>query len=404
MTWYDRLLRKYSKFISHNPYLVIFIVIIFILIAVYFSTKIEYQAFDNSEMIPDSYDVVKAYNLLEDTFTNPSSILIAIEIDDSFYGEKKVYDLRDYQVVKYLDNLTNYIENTKYISQVNSLSSAIKQVNDNYLPQSNIEINQIILNNPSFERFISKDFTMSVMRISLDYTYTEKDSEKLVLNLEKIIETVEKPNVGFSVKVAGEIATGPIVDREIGPDMQRTSSYSIYGIIILLVLIFVLGEVISSFKRKEKYKIKILKVIGSIRFGIIPLSTIIIGVIWTFGYLGLRQIGLSSITSGVISMIMGIGIDFGIQTVMRFMQEIKKNSPEKAMEITLYNVFVPMATTTIAALVGFKAMSMGELTLLQDLGKIMSYGVTACFFAAITFVPAILVLFEKWIEYLKNIF
>jgi predicted RND superfamily exporter protein len=114
--------------------------------------------------------------------------------------------------------------------------------------------------------------------------------------------------------------------------------------------------------------------------------------------------GLSTITSGVISMIMGIGIDFGIQTVMRFKQEIKNKTPEKAMEETMNNVFVPMGITTLAALIGFKAMSMGELSLLKDLGKMMSYGVAACFLAAITFVPAILVVLEKWIFSLKRKF
>lgn len=405
MRWHLKLLNKYSKFVSHNPYLVVFIVIILIFLAILFARNIEYENFDNASMVPDTYDVVKAFNILEDNFSNPSNILIAIQIDNDFDGDNRVYDLRDYRVIEYIDTLSKYIENTEFVLNVSSLSTSIRQVNNDFIPKSNLEINEIIDNNPSMERFISKDYTMSVIRISLSDDFKEEDDEKLVLNLEQIVDNLNKPNIGLSVNVAGSIATGPIVNREIGPDMQRTSSYSIYGIVILLIFIFVIGEITNSLKSKnEKKRIKILKIIGSVRFGIIPLSTIIIGVVWTFGFLGLMRMGLSSITSGVISMIMGIGIDFGIQTVMRFKQEIKNNTPEKAMEITLNNVFIPMATTTIAALIGFKAMAMGELTLLQDLGTIMSYGVTACFLAAITFVPAVLVIFEKWILFFKKLF
>jgi len=368
----------------------------------YFSSKVEYVNFSNSDMVPDNYEVVKAFNLLEDTFGNPSSILIAIELDDSFQGYNKVNDLRDYKVIEYIDVISQYIENTDYILEVSSISTAVKEVNNGIIPKSNLEINKLISNNFIFENIISKDYSMTLIRISLTDDFSEEDNaEEVVFNLEKIISSIDDPNIGLNVNVAGEISAGPIVEREIGPDMQKTSSYSIYGIIILLIFIFVVGEVISSFNKKQSKKIKILTVLGSIRFGLIPLSTILIGVIWTFGYLGLVKMGLSSITSGVISMIMGIGIDFGIQTVMRFKQEIKDKTPEKAMEETMKNVFIPMATTTIAALIGFKAMSMGELTLLQDLGKMMSYGVTACFFAAITFVPAILVVLEKWILSLK---
>lgn len=402
MSWYDKPLDRYSYFVSHRPYLVILIVVILIIFAMYFSSKVEYVNFSNSDMVPDNYEVVRAFDLLEDTFGNPSSILIAIELDDSFQGYNKVNDLRDYKVIEYIDVISQYIENTDYILEVSSISTVVKEVNNDIIPKSNLEINKLISENFIFENIISKDYSMTVIRISLTDDFSEEENaEEVVFNLEKIISSIDKPNIGLNVNVAGEIAAGPIVEREIGPDMQKTSSYSIYGIIILLIFIFVAGEIISSFNKKHSKKIKILTVLGSIRFGIIPLSTILIGVVWTFGYLGLVKMGLSSITSGVISMIMGIGIDFGIQTVMRFKQEIKDKSPEKAMEETMKNVFIPMATTTIAALIGFKAMSMGELTLLQDLGKMMSYGVTACFFAAITFVPAILVVLEKWILSLK---
>jgi len=97
-------------------------------------------------------------------------------------------------------------------------------------------------------------------------------------------------------------------------------------------------------------------------------------------------------------MIMGIGIDFGIQIVNRFKQERKQHEIEKAMEVTLLNVFTPMLITTLAALIGFRAMSLGQLTLLGDLGNMMSFGVLFCFIAAVTAIPSVLVISER----LKN--
>jgi predicted RND superfamily exporter protein len=81
---------------------------------------------------------------------------------------------------------------------------------------------------------------------------------------------------------------------------------------------------------------------------------------------------------------------------------LKNYNPEIAIQNTLNNVMIPMATTTIAALIGFKAMSMGELTFLGEMGKIMSYGVTACFLVAITLIPAILVSYENFKIYLMK--
>ena len=53
-----------------------------------------------------------------------------------------------------------------------------------------------------------------------------------------------------------------------------------------------------------------------------------------------------------------------------------------------------MLTTTLAALIGFQAMSLGKLTFLGDMGTIMSYGVAASMVAAITIVPALIIIID----------
>ena len=57
--------------------------------------------------------------------------------------------------------------------------------------------------------------------------------------------------------------------------------------------------------------------------------------------------------------------------------------------------FIPMSTTTLAALIGFRAMSLGKLTIMGDLGNVMSLGVLATMCTAITLVPALLIISEK---------
>ncbi|MBU0762159.1 MAG: MMPL family transporter, partial [Candidatus Altiarchaeota archaeon] len=105
-----------------------------------------------------------------------------------------------------------------------------------------------------------------------------------------------------------------------------------------------------------------------------------------------------NVTSGGASMIMGIGIDFGIQVTSRFRIEARnrRNLPA-AMAETIRAVTMPMGTTTLAALIGFRAMSMGELKVLSDLADMMSLGVLCCMLAAITLVPALLVLGDKYL-------
>ena len=159
------------------------------------------------------------------------------------------------------------------------------------------------------------------------------------------------------------------MEKAIKPDMKRTSTYSLIGILIVVLVLF----------RSPKY-------------GFIPLTTILFGTLWAMGYVGLTGMGLTSNTSGVISMIMGIGIDFGIQITTRYRFERAHQLPPDAMELTLSKVIMPMSTTTLAALIGFPAMSMGQLTFMGAMGRMMIYGVAACMAAAITAVPSFILI------------
>ena len=221
-----------------------------------------------------------------------------------------------------------------------------------------------------FKYYISDDYTTTIIRINLAEMNEEKKGE-FIDELKHIISETEKP-AGLNIGMTGDPVVSEELKNQIMPTMQTTSMFSLIGIFIVVCLLFL-----------------------SLRYGIISLFAIGFGIIWVYGALGLSGMPMSSTMSGGVSMIMGIGIDFGIQVVNRFKQERKKHKIEKAMKITLSNTFVPMLITTLAALIGFRAMSLGQLTLLADLGNMISFGVLFCFIAAITVIPSVLVINER---------
>jgi len=155
--------------------------------------------------------------------------------------------------------------------------------------------------------------------------------------------------------------------------MQKTSIASISAIIILLIVLF-----------------------ASVRFGLTPLLTILCGSIWTYGILVLAGYEISPQTSGVLSMIMGIGIDFGIQVAKRFRYELQFAAKRDAMRETVSSVFLPMCITTIAAIIGFQSLSLvSRLPFMSEMGTMMSLGVACCMLAALTVVPATLLLIVR---------
>lgn len=264
-----------------------------------------------------------------------------------------------------LENLTSNLKEgvSKISSGLEEISKYLELYKDREKNEKPVKLNQ-------FKYYVSDDYTTSVIRINLA-EMNEEQKKDFIDELKHIIGETKKP-AGLNIGITGDPVVSEELKNQIMPTMQTTSMFSLIGIFIVVCLLFL-----------------------SLRYGIISLLAIGFGIIWVYGVLGLLGMSISSTMSGGISMIMGIGIDFGIQVVNRFKQERKKHKIEKAMKITLSKVFVPMLITTLAALIGFRAMSLGQLTLLADLGNMMSFGVLFCFIAAVTVIPSTLVISEK---------
>ncbi|PLW80115.1 hypothetical protein C0585_04335 [Candidatus Woesearchaeota archaeon] len=276
-------------------------------------------------------------------------------------------DIRSYEIINYLDLVGKKIELLEDVRSVDSPATLISSMNNNTIPQSDREIKKLSAGLTGY--VISDDYNSALLRISLE---GDVDAHELERELREIIETTPKPSK-VELFMSGQVIQDVVMEGLFQSDMGKTGNLALLGIFIVILFIF-----------------------RSLKYGLTPLTTIIFANIWSMGFLGLIDMPITSVMTGVSSMIMGIGIDFGIQVVYRFRYEMKDKNPEEAMAYTLSNVIVPMSTTTIAALIGFRAMSLGELTMMSDIGTMMTYGVLFSMVAALTFVPATLLIGEKY--------
>lgn len=369
----NSLINKYSRVISNKPFIILILALIVSALMIYGMTNLKTLNMDYEDMLPENNPVVNSFKVISEEFGGENSGTIVIEIDNSVSNSNEPVDIRDPRVIRYIDKLTNEIRYVKDVSSISSIAQPIKDVNNGYIPNTLNEM-KIVLDDPilSYKKssLLSKDNSMSI--ISIKFSEDSNDhSKEIEKEIEKIIQNSNKP-AGITVTAVGDVLKDPKITRIIEEDMSTTSIVSLIGIIFILLFMF-----------------------RSLKYGFLPLTSIIFGVLWTMGFLGLIKGGLNTMTSGTISMIMGIGIDFGIQIIVRFKQEFKILDKRKAMEKTLNAVIGPILITTLAAIIGFQAMSFGELTIMADMGNIMSLGVLFCMFAAITVVPSLILIVEK---------
>ncbi|MDO9097970.1 MAG: MMPL family transporter [Candidatus Methanoperedens sp.] len=371
------LIEKYSNLITRHPRFVLIAMLLLTVFSIYMAGTITTKTSETRDFLPRDVEAIGTLFDIEDEFGSTNIVNLVIEVDPEYAGSNEVRDVRDAKVMRYINNIAELALHNDDVMEVTSPASILKNINGGRLPQSSREIQELTSKNGMFDSYISRDYTIALVKVR---TTDDVSYDSIEVELDKILRQVEKP-AGVSANPGGTILEQQVMMRSIGPDMAKTSVYSLIGILVIVLVLF-----------------------RSIKYGFTPMTTIMFGSIWAMGYVGLIGMGLSSATSGVLSMIMGIGIDFGIQVVTRYrfelknMEALKERHPQlvighkDAMAVTLNNVIIPMTTTTLAALIGFQALKLGKLSFMNDMGVIMSYGVAASMIAAITVVPSVILI------------
>ena len=367
-------LEGYAKFVSHHAPVVLAIFFIFTIFMGYQASLMETAGTSQKDWLPEDIEVVNTFELIADQFAGSfSSATIVVEAAPGYAGSDEIRDMRDPRVLRYVDVLAERAKLVYGVVSAESAADVIKEANGGKIPSSLRSVKSLLEHNEMVKQqmsnYICDDNTMSVVRLKLQ---EDVDEARVVEGLNEVIKGNKPP--GVVVELSGD-PVAEVTMRELAQEtMGKTSFVSFALIIVILIIIF-----------------------ASLKYGLIPLLTIVFGVIWAFGTLVLAGFEVTPSTSGVMAMIMGIGIDFGIQVTKRFRFELRTRTQkrEDAMVDTLKNVFYPMTITTLAAMTGFLCLGLGKLPVMKDMGTMMAVGVVFCAIAALTVVPAVLVLLER---------
>jgi hypothetical protein len=359
---------SYGKILAKRTWTVIIIALVLTGIMYYGNRFIENRDIDFDTILPEDLPELKAFNLMGNEFEESSSVFIYIKLDQTNIDSNEPTDIRDPRIIRYADVLSQQSMDVIYSKEVNSIPFREKRINT-YIPGSLAEQKQLIQKIESRD-LITQDYSGMFVEIVLDEIAWDH-KEEVMKEVYEIVDNTEKP-IGVEVYVLGGIAVNYELDQLIGPDSTKT------GIIAFTIIIVFL-----------------LFVSRSVKYTILSLVTVVIAILWIMGMVGYFNIGWNPIISSVISMTIGIGIDFGIQLSNRFRQELENYDKKQAMVITIKYTLYPMIITVVAALIGFQAMAFGKLKLMGDLGKTMSFSMIASMIVAVTLVAGLMLAFER---------
>jgi hypothetical protein len=121
----------------------------------------------------------------------------------------------------------------------------------------------------------------------------------------------------------------------------------------------------------------ILLVLFDVRWRLLPLGVIIIGVIWAFGLAGYLGIPLSVVTIAGLPVMLGVGIDYAIQMHSRIEEEVIIDRASHPIQETSRNLGPALLVVTFDAVFAFAALRFAQVPMIRQFGLLLSVGIAA---------------------------
>ncbi|MFN0201295.1 MAG: efflux RND transporter permease subunit [Bacteroidia bacterium] len=329
------------------------------------------------------------------TFQDKQSLLITIALKSP---KKEVFDKT------FLYNADSIFSQLATLKNVDSLASATQFT---YLKRTALGIKQL----PYFTFETEEEVQESKERIANDTTpvglFITKDRQHLCAHL--IIEAEIFDTKGrdtLSNKIDSLLAVYPYEHLITGVPYIRTQYVNKIAqeVLTFIAIAVVLLVIMLSLMFRNVWCV------------VIPLITVAIGSIWTFGLMAMNGQAINLITNLLIPIVFVVGVSDIIHISTKYFTELKNGlEPEAAMRITLNEIGFATFLTCITTAVGFGALALSDFDFLKPVLKFFhlryifgadvpplkvfglygGFGVVATYVISITLIPNLLMVIPK---------
>lgn len=330
--------------------------------------------FTEANLLPDDNIVNTEYNTFLKEFGEEGN-LIVVGIKDKAFFTPKVFTA--------WNKLMTDLKSQKEIDLVVSVND-LKKIQKNEATES-FElapfVDQIKTKNPKYLNEI-KDDLFTKMPFYEGLLFNQQGTIRSAIYMDKkIVNTVARKDFilqNFIPKIeAFEKETG--VDLRVSgmPYIRTLNAKSITDEISLFIgaSLFITSLIFFFFFR-------------SYRATLISMIIVIIGVMWTFGLLGLFNYEITVLTAIVPSLVIVIGIPNCIFLTNKYQQEYKAHGNKaKALQRVITKVGTATLMTNLTTAAGFATFIITNSELLKEFGIISSISIVALFFLCLIIIP-----------------
>jgi len=380
MSLYKKTLRKIAHFQTHHPY---FTILALAVLTILISTGIPNVKTVASleKMMPEDMEEIKYFNVLRDNFLGKDMIGIVIDIDMESQNEKGIFDIRDKEVLEYIEYLKSLIDEEESIIDTFAVTNILRDINNNELPDEET-FNSLLKDKKTaalISNYINDDFSTTYIIANTDVGTDDLRLNNLADAIYDDINDAGRP-AGIKVRVTGI----PIIQQELSRMIKhdRTSTMWISALLVFIITLLLYRNFFSS---------------------LLPVIVVVTSVTWLYGTMGYFNLGISTLAGGVAAIVIGIGIDYAIHLMNRYKYERKHGKKIiEATEEAVVSTGAALIATALTTLAAFFAFLFGKMPEMGRFGTLMIIGIAYALFFTIIGLPALLVIEEKLVVFCRK--
>ena len=127
----------------------------------------------------------------------------------------------------------------------------------------------------------------------------------------------------------------------------------------------------------------ILLVLFDVRWRLLPMAVVLVGVVWAFGLAGYLGIPLSVVTIAGLPVMLGVGIDYAIQMHSRIEEEVVIDRATHPIQESARNLGPALLVVTFDAVFAFLALRFAQVPMIRHFGLLLAVGIAAICFCSI---------------------
>ena len=354
------------------------IIVIIIGITIFFATQWQNMQFSYTEanLLPDDNEINLVYNDFLDKFGEEGNLIVLAVKDptlftpEKFTGWNKLTEtLKTYKEVDQIVGVGNLNKLQKFENpsrfEMIPLKTQAKWDSTGVANYRDELFNQL----PFYKNLVVNDSSNTVqtaLYLNEGIVNSEERKDFVLEKLRPLIKQFEK-DYNLEVYVSGM------------PYIRTLNAQNIIDEIGLFILaaLFVTSLIFFFFFR-------------SIRATVISMITVLIGVMWAFGIIGLLHYEITVLTALIPPLIIVIGIPNCIFLINKYQQEIKIHGNQaKSLQRVISKVGNATLLTNVTTASGFAAFILTDSTLLKEFGIVASINILALFMLSLVTIPII---------------